>query len=94
MLFLFFNFINYLFLSIVTLITLLIAIAYFTLAERKIIASVQRRKGPEIVGFYGLLQPLADGLKLVIKEMIIPTFSNKVLFILSPFITLILSFSG
>jgi NADH:ubiquinone oxidoreductase subunit H len=81
-------------LSIVTLITLLIAIAYFTLAERKIIASVQRRKGPEIVGFYGLLQPLADGLKLVIKEMIIPTFSNKLLFILSPFVTLILSFSG
>ena len=94
MLFLWFNFISYLLLSIVTLITLLIAIAYFTLAERKIIASVQRRKGPEIVGFYGLLQPLADGLKLVIKEMIIPTFSNKLLFILSPFVTLILSFSG
>jgi NADH:ubiquinone oxidoreductase subunit H len=84
----------YLLLSIVTLVTLLIAVAYFTLAERKIIASVQRRKGPEIVGFYGLLQPLADGLKLVIKEMIIPTFSNKILFVFSPFLTLILSFSG
>jgi NADH-quinone oxidoreductase subunit H len=84
----------YLLLSIITLVTLLIAVAYFTLAERKIIASVQRRKGPEIVGFYGLLQPLADGLKLVIKEMIIPTFSNKILFVFSPFLTLILSFSG
>jgi len=94
MLFSWFNFIMYLLLSIITLVTLLIAVAYFTLAERKIIASVQRRKGPEIVGFYGLLQPLADGLKLVIKEMIIPTFSNKILFVFSPFLTLILSFSG
>jgi NADH-ubiquinone oxidoreductase chain 1 len=81
-------------LSIITLITLLISIAYFTLAERKIIASVQRRLGPNIVGFFGLLQPLADGLKLVIKEIVVPQFSNKLLFFFSPVITLILSFSG
>jgi NADH-quinone oxidoreductase subunit H len=71
-----------------------VSVAYFTLAERKIIASVQRRRGPDIVGFWGSLQPLADGLKLVIKEMIIPNFSNKILFIFSPFLTLVLSFSG
>jgi NADH-ubiquinone oxidoreductase chain 1 len=89
-----FNIIYNLLLSIVTLVTLLISIAYFTLAERKIIASVQRRLGPNIVGFFGLLQPLADGLKLVIKEIVIPQFSNKLLFFVSPIITLILSFSG
>lgn len=81
-------------LSIVTIITLLISIAYFTLAERKIIASVQRRRGPNIVGFWGLLQPLADGLKLVIKEIIVPNFSNRGLFLFAPVITLILSFAG
>jgi len=81
-------------LAVLTIVTLLISIAYFTLAERKIIASVQRRSGPNIVGFWGLLQPLADGLKLVIKEIIIPNFANKVLFIFAPFLTLFLSFSG
>jgi len=84
---------NFLFL-IITLVSLLVSIAYFTLAERKIIASVQRRLAPNIVGFFGLLQPLADGLKLVIKEIVIPQFSNKLLFFFSPVITLILSFSG
>ena len=52
---------------ILIFVFVLIAVAYFTLAERKIIATVQRRKGPNIVGFAGLLQPLADGLKLFIK---------------------------
>jgi len=92
-----FNIFNILYsfiISIITLITLLISIAYFTLAERKIIASVQRRLGPNVVGFWGLLQPLADGLKLVIKEIIVPRFSNKLLFFFSPFLTLILSFCG
>jgi NADH-quinone oxidoreductase subunit H len=81
-------------LAIITLLTLLISIAYFTLAERKIIASVQRRRGPNVVGIWGLLQPLADGLKLVIKEIIIPNLSNKKLFLLAPFLTLVLSFSA
>ena len=81
-------------LTIFTLITLLISIAYFTLAERKIIASIQRRTGPQIVGIWGLLQPLADGLKLIFKEIIIPNVSNKKLFFLSPLLTLFLSFSA
>jgi NADH-quinone oxidoreductase subunit H len=83
-----------LFLVLISLITLLISIAYFTLAERKLIASVQRRRGPNILGFWGLLQPLADGLKLVIKELIVPTSANRGLFLLSPLLTLALSFVG
>jgi NADH-quinone oxidoreductase subunit H len=89
-----FMFIEDLILAAVGTFSLLISIAYFTLAERKFIAAVQRRSGPNIVGFWGLLQPIADGLKLVLKEIIIPTPSNKGLFIIAPIITLILSFSG
>ena len=77
-----------------TLIPLLIVVAFFTLAERKVMASIQRRKGPNVVGFWGVLQPFADGLKLVIKELIIPIKSNNFLFVLSPIITLLLSFVG
>ena len=83
-----------LFLSVISILALLISIAFFTLAERKVIASVQRRKGPNIVGFWGLLQPLSDGLKLVLKEIIVPTTSNKGIFLLAPFLTLFLSLSG
>jgi len=54
-------------------------------------ASIQRRKGPNVVGFWGLLQPLADGLKLVIKEIIIPRKSNVLLFIFAPILTFTLS---
>jgi len=92
--FIFLNQFESLILSIFSLITLLISIAYFTLAERKIIASVQRRLGPQIIGFYGLLQPLADGLKLILKEIIIPNLSNKKLFFLAPLLTLFLSFNA
>ena len=92
--FIFLNQFESLILTIFSLITLLISIAYFTLAERKIIASVQRRLGPQIIGFYGLLQPLADGLKLIFKEIIIPSVSNKKLFFLAPLLTLFLSFNA
>jgi len=92
--FIFLNQFESLILTVFSLITLLISIAYFTLAERKIIASVQRRLGPQIIGFYGLLQPLADGLKLIFKEIIIPSVSNKKLFFLAPLLTLFLSFNA
>ena len=82
----------YTFLKILILIVpILIAVAYFTLAERKILASIQRRKGPNVVGTFGLLQPLADGLKLFVKETILPSNADIVLFILAPILTFFLS---
>ena len=83
------------FISIIVLITiLLVFVAYYTYAERKVIAAMQIRKGPNVVGPYGLLQPLADGVKLFLKEIIIPTNSNTFLFLLAPIITFITAFSA
>jgi len=76
---------------LVIIVPLLIAIAYFTIAERKIMGIIQRRKGPNVIGFLGLLQPLADGLKLFAKETILPSNSNIILFLLAPVITFTLS---
>ena len=84
--------INTLLNGIAIIIPVLISVAYYTLAERKVMGSIQRRKGPNVVGLWGLLQPLADGLKLVIKEIIIPRKSNIKLFIAAPLMTLIFSF--
>jgi len=90
-----FSNINFILLSLIVLIIfLLVSVAFFTLAERKVMGSIQRRAGPNIVGFLGLLQPIADGLKLIIKEIIIPKRSNYFLFILAPFITFVLSLLG
>ena len=72
---------------LITLICALICIAFFTLAERKVIASVQRRRGPNVVGIFGMFQAIADGLKLVGKEILVPTKANTDLFILAPVIT-------
>lgn len=77
---------------ITIIVPLLIAVAFFTVAERKIMGSIQRRRGPNIVGFWGLLQPLADGLKLILKEIVLPSKANKFLFIIAPILTLFLSF--
>lgn len=72
-------------------VPLLICVAYLTLAERKVMASMQRRKGPNVVGLFGLLQPLADGLKLLVKEPVLPSNANTVLFAAAPIITFLLS---
>jgi len=72
-------------------VPLLTSVAYLTYAERKIIAAMQIRKGPNVVGPFGLFQPIADGLKLMNKETIIPAGANKILFVMAPMLTFILS---
>jgi len=75
-------------------VPVLLTVAFVTVAERKTMASMQRRLGPNVVGYYGLLQAFADALKLIIKEYISPTQANLVLFFLGPIITLIFSLLG
>lgn len=77
-------------LTLLKIVCLLVAIAYFTIAERKIRAAIQRRRGPNVVGIYGLLQPLADGLKLLAKERVIPSHSNGRIFVIAPMLVLTL----
>jgi NADH-quinone oxidoreductase subunit H len=80
--------------SLSIIIPLLISVAYFTISERKIMGIIQRRKGPNVIGFVGLLQPLADGLKLFTKETILPSDSNVILFLIAPLLTFMLSLMG
>nr|YP_009490391.1 NADH dehydrogenase subunit 1 [Gracilaria spinulosa]AWH62532.1 NADH dehydrogenase subunit 1 [Gracilaria spinulosa] len=75
----------------IIILPLLIAIAYMTLAERKVMAAMQRRKGPNIVGVFGLLQPLADGLKLFVKETVLPSSASLSMFTLAPILTFLLA---
>jgi NADH:ubiquinone oxidoreductase subunit H len=77
---------------LIILVPILVSVAFFTLLERKIMAAIQRRRGPNVVGLLGILQPFADGLKLLIKETIIPSRANKVIFIMAPILALFLSF--
>jgi NADH-ubiquinone oxidoreductase chain 1 len=86
------------FISIIEVILLsipvILAVAYVTVAERKTMASMQRRLGPNIVGYYGLLQAFADAFKLLLKEYVSPTQANLILFFMGPIITLIFSLLG
>jgi NADH-quinone oxidoreductase subunit H len=79
---------------LIIIVPVLISVAYLTLAERKIMGAIQHRTGPKGVGFFGLLQPLADGLKLLLKETVVPTNSNSFGFIFAPILTLFLSLFG
>ena len=80
--------------NIVLIIPILISVAFVTILERKIMASMQRRLGPNSVGYYGLLQAFADALKLLLKEYVSPTQANIILFFSGPIITLIFSLLG
>ena len=75
-------------------IPLLIAVAFFTVAERKIMGAIQRRRGPNVIGFIGLLQAFADGLKLFVKETTLPSNSNIIIFLLAPILSFLLSVIG
>ena len=80
--------------SLAIILALLVSLAFFMLADRKIWAAAQLRKGPTMVGPFGLLQSFADILKYLLKEVIIPTTANKPVFILAPFVTMFLALSG
>jgi NADH-ubiquinone oxidoreductase chain 1 len=79
---------------IILILPALLGVAYVTVAERKTMASMQRRLGPNTVGYYGLLQAFADALKLILKEYVAPTQANLFLFFLGPVITLVFSLLG
>jgi NADH-quinone oxidoreductase subunit H len=77
--------------TVLIILILLLLVAYLTFAERKVLAAVQIRRGPNVVGPWGLLQPIADGVKLVFKETIIPTTANRVVFMIAPMVTFVLA---
>lgn len=79
---------------LVVLVPILLAVAFMTVIERKAMGSMQRRVGPNRVGYYGIMQPFADALKLVVKETVVPSHATKSLFFLAPVITLIFSLLG
>src|SRR5271154_6779546 len=76
------------------ILPILLAVAFMTIIERKQLAAHQRRVGPNTVGYYGILQPFADALKLILKETVIPSQSNKIIFYLAPVSTLVFSLLG
>jgi NADH:ubiquinone oxidoreductase subunit H len=79
---------------ILTIVPVLIAVAFFTLFERQTLAALQRRQGPNIIGFYGIFQALADGLKLLLKESIFPKSANFLIFVFAPVFSFGLALSG
>jgi NADH-quinone oxidoreductase subunit H len=89
------NFIYFIIFNFLSLIIpVLISVAFLTLFERKILGSIQRRRGPNVLGFFGLLQPFVDGLKLFLKETVVPSQSSQFVFLMAPLITLTLSLLG
>jgi NADH-quinone oxidoreductase subunit H len=80
--------------TLALVVPLLLAVAFLTLAERKVLAAMQRRRGPNVVGPLGTLQPLADGVKMIFKETVLPGLANKILFALAPLLTLFLALAG
>jgi NADH-quinone oxidoreductase subunit H len=79
---------------VAVIVPLLLAIAYFTYAERKVLAYSQLRKGPNVVGPMGLFQPIADGLKLLMKETVVPSGSNRIVFVVAPMVTFTLALAA
>jgi NADH-quinone oxidoreductase subunit H len=77
--------------ALALLVPLLVGVAYLTYAERKVLAAMQLRKGPNVVGPFGLFQPFADAIKMLMKETIVPTGANRVLFLLAPMLTFALA---
>ncbi len=77
--------------TLAMLVPVLVSVAYLTLAERKVMAAMQMRKGPNVVGPFGLMQPFADALKMLMKETIVPTGANRILFLVAPLLTMTLA---
>jgi NADH:ubiquinone oxidoreductase subunit H len=77
--------------ALLLILCLLLSVAYAILIERKLLASIQRRRGPNYVGFLGLLQPIADAVKLILKETIIPAAADRIIFLIAPLLALTLS---
>jgi NADH-ubiquinone oxidoreductase chain 1 len=80
--------------GLAVIVPALLAVAFMTIIERKALAATQRRVGPNTVGYYGVLQPFADALKLIVKETVVPAQSNKILFYLAPVIAILVSLLG
>lgn len=79
---------------LIILLGIILSVAYVTLLERKVMGGMQRRIGPNKVGYLGLLQPLMDGVKLILKENILPLYGNVALFLIAPFITFYLALAN
>jgi NADH-ubiquinone oxidoreductase chain 1 len=76
------------------IVPILLAVAFMTILERKMLAAMQRRRGPDTVGYFGVLQPFADALKLILKESVVPAESNRSIFYMAPVVTLVFSLLG